>query len=114
MNLKKQKYKAVKTEFDGIVYDSKKEADHAKDLSILLKSGKITGLRRQVIFRWDEKHIIGNKEKSFKRKYIADFVYFDLEQNKTIIVDVKGFRTAEYKKKKKIVECIFEIKITEV
>ncbi len=112
--MRKSKYKAVKTIVDGITFDSKKEADYSKKLSLLLKAGKISNLERQVVFTWLEKHYRCENEITFKRKYIADFVYYDIELQKHIIVDVKGYKTQEYKKKKKIVEEIFKIKITEV
>lgn len=112
--MKTHKYKATKTVIDGITFDSKKEADYSKKLALLLKAGKIKDLSRQVAFCWIEKHSHDGKEIDFKRRYVADFVYYDVTLKKTIIVDVKGFKTTEYKKKKKIVEKIFEIKITEV
>ena len=112
--MKPHKYKAVKTVVDGITFDSKKEAEYYRKSKLLLKAGKISDLKMQVTFTWLEKHYGLGKEIEFKRKYIADFVYYDVELKKTIIVDVKGYKTAEYKKKKKIVEQIFSIKITEV
>ena len=112
--MKAHKYKAIKTVVDGITFDSKKEADHFKKLTLLQKAGKIQGLINQLPFSWIEKHSHDGKDIVFKRRYIADFLYYDVELKKTIIVDVKGYKTAEYKKKKKIVEQIFSIKITEV
>ena len=112
--MKKHKYKAIKTIVDGITFDSKKEAEYFSKLRLLLRAIKISDLKMQVPFCWLEKHCYDGKEIEFKRKYIADFVYYDVELKKTIIVDVKGYKTAEYKKKKKIVEQIFSIKITEV
>ncbi len=35
-------------------------------------------------------------------KYIADFVYWDITQNTQVVEDVKGYRTPEYKLKKRI------------
>ncbi len=110
----KSKYRAVKTEYNGEIYDSKKEARYAATLDFMQKGKLIKDIKRQVVFAWTETHSENLKLIVFKRKYIADFTYFDIELNETIIVDVKGFRTSEYKKKKKIVEAIFEIKITEI
>ena len=112
--MKAPKYKAVKTVIDGITFDSKKEAEYYGKLKLLLKAGKIKDLTRQVPFCWLEKHSHDGKEIEFKRKYIADFVYWDVCSQEYKIVDVKGYKTPEYKKKKKIVEEIFKVKITEV
>lgn len=111
----KSKYRAKKTEYNGVMYDSKKEAKRAIELDFLQDAGMITGLQRQVKFNWIETHQIDefNETISFKRSYIADFVYFDRDKKCDVVLDVKGFRTSEYKKKKKIVEKIFKIKIHE-
>ena len=46
---------------------------------------------------------------------MADFVYYDLKKQKTIIEDTKGFRTEVYKIKKKIFEYKYpELEIKEV
>jgi hypothetical protein len=115
---KPSKYRAKKTEYNGIMYHSRKEAKRAIELDFFQKNGIIKGLQRQVKFNWIETHQIGvnfeEKTISFKRSYIADFVYFDIEKKIEIVEDVKGFLTAEYKKKKKIVEKIFSIKIVEI
>jgi hypothetical protein len=113
---KPSKYRAKKTEYNGIIYDSKKEAKRAIELDFFQKNGIITGLQRQVKFNWIETHQkdFVSDEVQFKRSYIADFVYFDTEKQIEIVEDVKGFLTAEYKKKKKIVEKLFSIKIVEI
>jgi len=112
----KSKYKSKKTEYNGVLYDSKKEANRAKQLDFALKNGLITNLKRQVKYTWIETHTLekGNSlEVETKRTYIADFIYIN-DIGIEVIEDVKGFKTAEYKKKKKIVEHLFKIKITEI
>lgn len=47
---KKSKYGAVKTEIDGIVFDSKHEAKRYQELWLLEQAGEITNLRLQVPF----------------------------------------------------------------
>jgi len=112
---KKSKYGAIKTEFKGVKYDSKKEAIYAQKLDKRLNLFKnILHLKRQVKYAWIETHKLGDQEISFKRSYIADFTYLDLDRGENMVIDVKGYKTAEYKKKKKIVEHLFGIKITEV
>ena len=116
MKPKTSKYKAKKCVYNGVTYDSIKEGNYAKQLDLLLKASKICNLERQVKYKWIETHTINftGNEIQFKRSYIADFVYYDIEKQEVIVCDVKGFRTSEYLKKKKIVEKIFDIKITEI
>ena len=44
--------------------------------------------------------------------YIADFVY--TKDNKLIVEDTKGFRTPEYRIKRKLMLYIHNIRITEI
>ena len=44
MNWSKSKYKAVKTQIEGIMFDSKKEAKRYTELKLLEKAGMITHL----------------------------------------------------------------------
>ena len=46
-------------------------------------------------------------------KYKADFIVFN-NDGSTEIIDVKGFKTKEYKVKKKVFEDKFNLKIREV
>lgn len=91
----KSKYHNIKTEVDGILFDSKKEADRYCELKLLLRAGKISNLLRQVKFV-----LIPGYRKTRPMYYIADFVYEEAKQ--TIVEDVKGMRTAVYINKKKL------------
>ena len=115
--VKKSKYRAVKTVIDGITFDSKKEAKVYGVLKMRERAGEISHLKLQVPYRWDEICCIDINDTRepfmrFNRKYIADFVF--IEKNEVKVIDVKGFRTAEYKKKKKIVEKLYNISIIEI
>ena len=99
------KYGAVKTEVDGYIFDSKKEAARYGELKAAEMAGEIESLVLQPVFP-----IIMNGKKV--AKYIADFSYYDGDTK--IIEDVKGFKTAVYKLKKKLVEAQYNITITEV
>ena len=101
---KRSKYGAVKTTVDGIRFDSKKEAARYGVLKLLLRAGKITNLLRQPEFP-----ITINGVKC--GKYVADFSY--VEGGKHVVEDVKGMKTAVYKLKKRIVEAMYSIRITE-
>lgn len=105
--VKKHKYGASKTEVNGIVFDSKKEANRYKELLLLLKAGEIGFLKTQVPFEL-------NNNGMFSFKYIADFVYIDALTGQTIVEDVKGFKTKEYLKKRKLMFKIHGIKIIEI
>lgn len=111
----KNKYGAKKTIVDGKTFDSKKEALRFKELSLLQRAGEIKDLQTQV------KYVLipsqkGENGKVIEREcsYIADFVYFDTRANKTIVEDTKGFRTADYKIKRKLMLYVHNIKISEV
>lgn len=99
---KTNKYNAVKTETDGIVFDSKKEATRYWQLVLLAKEGKVKNLQRQVRFVLQEGFINNEKQKVRPIFYFADFCY---ERNGVKIVeDVKSpaTRTQVYKVKKKL------------
>lgn len=116
------KYGSRKVEVDGIVFDSKKEAKRWSELLLLEKAGAIRNLRRQVKFvlipAQKEPDTTGKRGGTIKGKllerectYIADFVY--QEDGKTVVEDTKGFRTSEYRIKKKLMLFIHGIKIKE-
>ncbi|MBE9491071.1 MAG: DUF1064 domain-containing protein [Bacteroidetes bacterium] len=99
---KRPKYNAKRTEVDGIKFDSKKEATYFVTLKSLEKNGDIIFFLRQVPF-----HLPGGV------KYVCDFQEFWADGT-VKFVDVKGFKTAMYKAKKKMVESIYPIQITEI
>lgn len=110
--LKKHKYHAVKT--NG--YDSKKEAKRADVLKLMLKQGLIHSLLEQEAFvLCPAQYGLDYKGKQMclrrEMKYIADFVYLENEQ--TIVEDCKGFKTPEYKRKKRLMKKLFNIEIKE-
>jgi len=103
--MKQHKFKAQRTEIDGIKFASKKEANRYVILKLMDKQGYIRNLRLQVPYDL-------NPGGAFKYRYFADFVY---EQgNDTIVEDCKGYLTREYKKKRALMLKIHNIKIKEV
>ncbi len=98
----KHKFKAKRTNVDDIKFSSKKEANRYNTLKLLRKSGEILFFLRQVPF-----HLPGGV------KYICDFLIFWVNGEVTI-EDVKGFKTESYKAKKKMVEALYPIEISEV
>lgn len=99
------KYRSVRTEVDGIVFDSKKEACRYSELKILERAGKIENLQRQVRYQ-----IWVNHQKV--TTYVADFVY--TRAGKVVVEDAKGMRTREYKLKKRLMSIVLGIEIEEV
>ena len=94
----KNKYRAVKTEVDGIMFDSKREAARYMELMLLQKAGEISHLELQPSFVC---MVNGHKICNYK----ADFRYFNA--NGSVVEDVKGMKTPVYRIKKKLVEALF-------
>jgi hypothetical protein len=96
-------------------YDSKREANRARDLQLLENAGEITELRFQVAFELAPAVVIGGRKKPALR-YFADFVYRDKEYKLNgglVVEDCKGFRTAEYKIKKHLMKSVHNLDIFE-
>lgn len=101
------KYNAVKTEIDGYVFDSRREAARYSELRIMEKAGEIIDLELQPQYPCT----INGK---LICKYIADFRYTSVKRGNVVIEDAKGFKTPVYRLKKKMVEAIYNIIIIEV
>lgn len=96
------KYKNKKSERDGRVYDSKREADRHSELKILQQAREIAHFFEQVAF-----------ELPGGVRYVADFVILHLDGSYTV-EDAKGFRTDVYIMKKKLMRETYGIEIEEV
>ena len=120
------KYHAQKTFFNGIWFDSAREADRYAELLLLQRAGKISDLRLQIKYVlipaqyecYERYGKNGKRLKDGKRciekecAYIADFVY--KEDCKDVVEDVKGMRTKEYLIKRKLMLWVHGIRIKEV
>ena len=122
----RSKYGAKKVTRDGMTFDSQKEYRRFCELCLLERAGKVTDLQRQVKFV-----LIPTQYERFERyspktgkrlsdgvravekevSYIADFVY--TEDGKQVGEDTKGFRTADYILKRKMMLHFHGIKIKE-
>ena len=111
------KYGAKKTVFDGITFDSKREAERYSALVLLQSAGEIADMKLQVPFELlpaqytetGETYKRGEKAGQPKMKciersltYIADFVYTRTADGKTVVEDVNGMKTKEYIIKRKL------------
>jgi hypothetical protein len=94
---KKNKQKSIKTIVDGITFQSRKEARRYLDLKLLLRAGKIKDLILQPQFPLIHPFVYRGKKIRGVR-YIADFQYFDVEKNQTIVEDVKSEYTSKKNK----------------
>lgn len=103
---KQSKYHAVKTIFDDIKFDSKKEAKRYIQLKQMERAGLIEKLQLQVPFVLVDKSGYGREI-----KYVADFVYF--ENGCQVVEDVKGVKTPVYRLKKRLMAERYGIKIKE-
>jgi len=101
---KVSKYRNKRTEVDGIMFDSKKEAKRYSVLKILEKEGVIKDLRLQVPYKLEVNGVL-------ICTYRADFVY--ILDPQIIVEDCKGLRTPIYKLKRKLMRAIHNIEILE-
>lgn len=103
------KYHNVRTEVDGVRFDSRKEARRFVALCVAEQEGAIADLRRQV--RYDL-HAIGGLKVA---TYVADHVY--IEDCRTVVEDVKSSATRKlpmYRLKKRWMFAEYGIEIREV
>lgn len=119
--MKPNKYRAVKSEADGLHFDSKKERDRYLQLKLLERAGLINDLTLQPKFwiKIGERDVLirsAGYPNGRRASYKADFSYYDLKEQKTIVEDVKssGTRTEAYALRRAIVEAQYGIEVREV
>lgn len=95
----RHKFNAVRTEIDGIKFDSKAESKYYSNLKIKVQAGIVIFFLRQVPF-----HLPGGVT------YRVDFQEFHSDGS-VHFVDVKGMETKDFIMKKKIVEDLYPVKI---
>lgn len=99
---KKSKYNNRKIKIDGRTFDSLAEAARYQELRLLVKTGAIRKLECQPeytlvpSFKDDD----GKTERAVK--YKADFRY--IEKGRTVVEDVKGVQTREFRIKWKLLK----------
>lgn len=86
-NLKPHKYNAKPTEYNGVRYDSKREARYAAELDAKMHAGEVVGWLRQIGL-----HLPG------RTRYIVDFMVFYAD-GRVQAVDVKGMETPMWRLK---------------
>jgi hypothetical protein len=117
------KYRAQPTVVDGVRFASKREARRYGELKLLEQAGEIHDLRLQPRFPLMAPGLGngGPYERVHLGEYRGDFLYCacrrgaaKCERTRTVVEDVKGFKTPLYRWKKRHVEAQYGIQIREV
>lgn len=97
----RHKYNAQPVDIDGYRFPSKKEGRYYQELKLRVKAGEVVFFLRQVPF-----HLPGGVT------YRLDFMEF--RSDGTVhCIDTKGYKTSQYKDKKKLVEALYPVEIEE-
>lgn len=101
---KQSKYRNIKTEMDGVVFDSRREAAYYSALLFRRRAGEISDIKLQPKFPIliNGKHVTD---------VVLDFTYRDVSGGKVHYIDVKGFANPHSKLKKKMVEAAYGIEV---
>ena len=105
------KYHSTPTAVNGIRFDSKREANRWAELRLLERAGKIEKLKRQVKYLLIPSQYRDGKCIEREASYIADFVY--IKDGHLVVEDCKGFRTPEYRLKRKLMLQLYDIRLVE-
>ena len=102
---KPRKYRNEPVIVDGRRYASKREAAYCEDLIRLEKAGRIGGLELQKRFPI----LAPNGEVICV--YVADAAFWDHDQGRFRVIDVKGVVTPEFKLKRKMMRALKGIEV---
>ena len=113
---KSPKFKNIKTEIDGITFDSKREAKRYVELKTLAGRGLIEELRHQVPFELAPGVKFSDEPRRKPAlRYVADFAY--RLDGALVVEDVKGAATAKaaaYRIKRHLMLSVHGIEVKEV
>lgn len=98
------KFNAIKVDAPEGRFDSKMEYERFLTLRLLERAGEISDLRRQIPYKLEAGGI-------HISTYVADFVY--KKADVVVVEDAKGFRTGEYRQKRRLMKEILGIVIFE-
>ena len=108
---RKPKYHNRRVEYNGITFDSQKEANRYADLVILERQGVIELLQLQPSYVFDFNGTPLTYDSGRLVTYRADFLY--KENGEWVVEDAKGFRTKVYKMKKALMRAVHGIEVLE-
>jgi len=95
-----RKYRAKRTEVDGIMFASKGEARRYGELKLMEKARVISCLILQPRFLLQEAFTDSEGKRHRKIEYVADFEY--MEDGRDVVEDFKGVETPVFKIKRKL------------
>jgi hypothetical protein len=95
------KYHNRKVTEDGYTFDSVAEYNRYRELKTMQNNGDIKSLAVHPTYILQKEFNYHGKLVR-EVKYIADFVYYDVNDHILVIEDVKGVQTAEFKIKAKL------------
>lgn len=102
----RNKYRNKKVEVQGVKYDSKKEAKITQEILLLEKAGKVRDVVLKPKFDFKIEGETIRYASGRPLTYTADVQYFDIEKDKLIVVDIKGFETDVFKIKRALMKHI--------
>jgi hypothetical protein len=98
------KYRAKRTEYNGLIYASKFEAGVAQELDLRMAAGEFVKIEPQ--FRIPLYIYLANGERAAFRTYVCDF-RCEKPDGSYLLVEAKGFKTETYNVKRKILELVW-------
>lgn len=101
------KYRNHPVVVEGIKFPSKREGNRYIQLLSAERLGLIKDLRVHPRWKIEVNGV-------FICSYTADFSYRDKETGRLHVEDVKGYRTREYKRVKKLMKAVYGIEIEEI
>ena len=104
----KSKYNSVRSVCNqGHIHASKMEKNRCNELYLMKEAGVISLLEQQPEFILQGK--FKYRDKAIRKiVYRADFKYWDKERGQFVVEEVKGFKTAVYRLKKKMLLYILQ------
>ena len=110
----RKKYGNTACQVGAESYRSKRERDRHQALLLLQRAGKIVGLIREVPFELAPGvKIDGEARKRPALRYVADFVYSDVQTGAVVVEDAKGMPTPVYRLKKHLMATTHGIHVRE-
>jgi hypothetical protein len=102
---RKSKYGNKKVVVDGIRFDSKREAAYYGELKMREKAGEVSAVELQKPFP-----LLGHQGE-LMTTYKADFVFWDNQEERYRVIDVKGVETKEFRLKRKMMRGLLGIEV---
>ena len=97
----RNKFNNTRTEYNGIKYDSKKEAAKAAELDLLKQGGEVLEWLPHPRYILQPRYRDKNGVVVRAIYYIPDF-WVKYSDGKEVVIDIKGFQTQEFKLKAKM------------